>query len=398
MARKKRRREFGSIRTLPSGRHQAHFTHDDGTRIKAPSTFETLGDAEGWLRTQQRELALGIWVHPELKKAEDERSKLTVGQWVDQFHDLKAADPSVESTTIHNYRNTVRIRLTGKHLLGAVAILRDVPLVDLTKSDVYQWWDALAREFNTPPTNHMAYQRLKAACAAAVDRGLIDVNPVDIKAAVKPKAKNKQLATRAELQAIVDNIYPRYRLLAVLCLFHGLRIGEALAVRTSDVVTTGTVPYAPEVTVRVRENLQEVKNDNGSWSIITKSPKTVAGFRDVPLFSEFIPLLWGHLKNYPPGENGLLSTSGTGQPTSPTGFRARLKTAKRTAGVRMDITPHYGRNWLITELAEQGATPKEIGRIMGQDDVSTIVNTYMKVRESRPAELMRRVGKANGAN
>lgn len=55
------------------------------------------------------------------------------------------------------------------------------------------------------------------------------------------------------------------------------------------------------------------------------------------------------------------------------------------------ITPHYGRNYLITRLAEAGATPKEIGRILGQEDTSTIVDTYMKVREHRPVELMLRV-------
>lgn len=55
------------------------------------------------------------------------------------------------------------------------------------------------------------------------------------------------------------------------------------------------------------------------------------------------------------------------------------------------ITPHYGRNFIITRLAEAGATPREIGRILGQEDVSTIVNVYMKSREARPVELMRRV-------
>lgn len=71
-----------------------------------------------------------------------------------------------------------------------------------------------------------------------------------------------------------------------------------------------------------------------------------------------------------------------------TSFRSVFHRAKSKAGVNSEITPHYGRNWLITRLAEQQATPTEIGRILGQSDLSTILHTYMRVREHRPGELM----------
>ena len=57
----------------------------------------------------------------------------------------------------------------------------------------------------------------------------------------------------------------------------------------------------------------------------------------------------------------------------------------------MDIDPHCGRNWLITRLAEQGAHLKEIGQLLGQDDISTILGVYMKVRAGRVDTLMDRV-------
>ena len=56
-----------------------------------------------------------------------------------------------------------------------------------------------------------------------------------------------------------------------------------------------------------------------------------------------------------------------------------------------DIDPHTGRNWLITRLAEQGAHLKEIGALLGQDDLATIMDVYMKVRAGRTQALMERV-------
>ncbi|WP_165858031.1 hypothetical protein [Corynebacterium alimapuense] len=48
-----------------------------------------------------------------------------------------------------------------------------------------------------------------------------------------------------------------------------------------------------------------------------------------------------------------------------------------------------------TRLSEAGATPKKIGRVLGQESISTIVGVYMCVREFCPAELMKRIDTAD---
>ena len=45
-----RRREFGTVRKLPSGRWQARYIGPDGQRYTAPETFETRSDAQDWLK------------------------------------------------------------------------------------------------------------------------------------------------------------------------------------------------------------------------------------------------------------------------------------------------------------------------------------------------------------
>ncbi|GHA87348.1 hypothetical protein GCM10010512_18700 [Streptomyces thermoviolaceus subsp. thermoviolaceus] len=44
--RQQRRREFGTVRKLASGRWQARYVGPDGTRHKAPETFDTKTDAQ----------------------------------------------------------------------------------------------------------------------------------------------------------------------------------------------------------------------------------------------------------------------------------------------------------------------------------------------------------------
>jgi len=117
---------------------------------------------------------------------------------------------------------------------------------------------------------------------------------------------------------------------------------------------------------------------------------------DVPLFLE-------HLEKYAPtsstvvrapeGERDafLFTATNAGKMVMDTSYRSVLARAKQRAGVSPDINPHTGRNWLITRLAEQGAHLKEIGRLLGQDDVTTILNVYLKVRAERTTSLMDKV-------
>ena len=60
----KSRRGFGSLRKLPSGRWQASFVGPDLVRRPAPQTFETKGDAEGWLGRRRGEVMAGEWQPP----------------------------------------------------------------------------------------------------------------------------------------------------------------------------------------------------------------------------------------------------------------------------------------------------------------------------------------------
>ena len=64
-----RRRGFGAIRKLPSGRWQASYVGPDTIRQTPPVTFETAEDAEGWLTDRRREIKNEDWTPPTTQTA-----------------------------------------------------------------------------------------------------------------------------------------------------------------------------------------------------------------------------------------------------------------------------------------------------------------------------------------
>src|SRR5699024_3699619 len=88
-------------------------------------------------------------------------------------------------TTMQNYRNVTRWRITQPSAPGDMdddlTRLASMRLTEVSKNDVYRWWDAVQRNYKSVTTNQQAYKRLKAAYIEAVRRELVTVNPVEVK-------------------------------------------------------------------------------------------------------------------------------------------------------------------------------------------------------------------------
>ena len=394
---------FGSVRQLPSkrdtarkkfGRFQARYTAPNGERVTAPSTFVTKLDADGWLARERRIIDRGEWISPSARKAQLERETTTVGQFVSDWHERQKQ--RLRLSTWQQYRRVIKNRITNPKAEAGSVLNRftDMPLNELDTHAVYAWWDAMAAAFpETPETNRKAHVYLRAAMADAVERGLLDANPVSVKdARHKPPPKTKELPTTEELLAVVNAAPKEHRLALIFCLFLGMRIGEVLAVTRENLRNVGT-EIEPQWVVDVKGNLQRVQDEQERTYMVWQEPKTKAGKRTVPVFERFNGAVAEHLKSYAPEESdGYLFRTRTGKAIMDTSLRSILERACSKAGVTSKITPHYGRNWLITHLAENGATPAEIGQLLGQTDLKTITETYMKARPENLNTIMGRVG------
>lgn len=410
------RRDFGTVRKK-GRRFYAEYTGPDGRQHTPGHSFATRTDVDGWLSVERRLIDLNAWTPPAVRNQQAEQASITVGEWLEKFHTILEHRPEPpRPSTMQNYRRVTRNRITQPLEPGGadpdITRLADLPLVALSKGDTYRWWDGVQRAYPGAPTiNQQAYKRLRAACAEAVRRDLLSTNPVEVpEAGKRVQPDEKYLPSDGELHAIMGTMTVQYKVLTSLMLFHGLRIGEALALEQRHLqVEWLPVPYMPRMTVRVEQNAQRLQDDDGRTFMFVQPPKSDAGYREVPIMAAHVPVFLEHLALHLPGADTrvetwqgvrsvrLLTATRTGQLMMDTSYRSVLERAEVRAGVTTAIDPHCGRNWLITRLAEQGAHLKEIGKLLGQDDVATILDVYMKVRAGRTSSLMEKVNASVGS-
>ena len=131
-----KKRHFGNIRTLPSGRVQARFTTPDGGVVAAPETFRSVKDADRWLALQYAELTHGTWRDPNA-------GNLTLAEYAETWLALRI---SLSPRTADLYRRTLdRFVLGGAHTAssgscGPHGRLGDRPVRQTTPTVVIQWF------------------------------------------------------------------------------------------------------------------------------------------------------------------------------------------------------------------------------------------------------------------
>lgn len=374
-----KKRLFGTISRLSSGKYRARYTGPDGKKYSGPHPFFTKDDAGAWLRQEQKLIEFDEWRPPRLRYRSKEDDARTVGDWLYQWLELQ--EKRLKPSTMVNYRTTLDRRILT--ITGKAGRLRTIPLVRLTRRDVIDWWDALTIQFGYQPYNRAAYVRLRTAIQAAVDRDLIPTNPVDVKEARhKPKPARKELPEAATMQKIVDNLNPTHKIIGILTFFHGMRIGEVLGLRRKDITITGGT-----ILIHIRGNAYRTSNGMKYQD----TPKTSASHRTIPVFKKFHQDIIDHLATIGDSPDAFICTTGSGKIILDTSYRSVLHRAKTRAGITERISPHYGRVWLITTLVEQGMTIPAIGELLGQVDLKTITEIYMRTSNARRQEALQRV-------
>lgn len=262
-----------------------------------------------WLAKNKKAIDLGAWESPNTPKEKIP----TVGELTE--HWLQLIAPGVRNTTLRAYKEVVSLRILGHDRLSSTRVDK------LTPRKVSAWWQDTVQTFpDTAYRNHRAYQKLRSIMNLAVEYGYIPSNPVHVRAASRrPKSKKKELPTTQQLRDVLDHVPYRYRLITVLCLFHGLRLGEALALHGKHVFKDRVV---------ISGTLARVPNGKGGVKMELHPPKTQAGYRTVPVMPEFQHIVSEHLATYQPAPNGLVTETESGSPVFDTSYRSIFYRAK----------------------------------------------------------------------
>ena len=129
-----KKRNFGNIRKLPSGRFQARYTAPEGTAIKAPTTFASRRDAVGWLTTEHADLLRGTWRDP---KAGTETLSEYLSSWLETHPGLRPRTRELYQGLAHRF---ILSGAPSDDRTGRSRPLGDRPLRDITASVIRQWY------------------------------------------------------------------------------------------------------------------------------------------------------------------------------------------------------------------------------------------------------------------
>ncbi|GAB4049691.1 tyrosine-type recombinase/integrase [Catellatospora paridis] len=333
-----RKREFGSVRKLPSGRYQARYTGPDGMIRPAPDTFDTQKAATEWLVEKQAEILRSEWIDPDA-------GTITFGEYAARW----VKDRDLKPRTRVEYERNLRLHI--KPQLGEKA------LNGVTPPQVRAWRSALLAAGVGRPTVAKNYRILRAIFATALDDDLIRRSPCRIKGAGQDTADERPTATLDQVFGIAAAIQPRYRLMVLLATFAQLRFGELIALRRSSV-------DLDEMEVKVQRSTNEME-DGTQYD---DDPKSKAGKRSVSLPSALGPDIRAHLERFvPAGRDARLFLGPQGAIPRRRNFNRVWKAALDAAGIpaEMGLHLHDLRHTGGTWSGRGGATLKEIMARLG---------------------------------
>ncbi len=341
MPAKRRDNGAGALRKLPSGRWQARHRGPDGVMRPAPMTFDTKLDAGAWLKAQSGDVAEGVWAPSQAGP----RGRLTVEQYAKTWlagRDLKP-----------------RSRLLYRDLLDALILpgLGEAPLDKVSPTTVRNWHATL--DAKTPTRRAHAYSLLRSIYTTAVADDLVPTNPCRIRGAGAAKTKHATtVATLGELEVIVAAMPARYRAMALLAAWCGLRFGELAELRRGDIdLERGYLHVERGVT-------------RAGGEVYIGDPKSEAGRRLVSIPPHLLPVVQAHLNDRTAfGGEALLFPARHGGHLSPSTLYGVWYPAREAAG-RPDLRFHDLRHTGATLAAATGATLADLMARLGHSTPS----------------------------
>lgn len=256
-------------------------------------------------------------------------------------------------------------------------------ITDITSNDIQNYFNTLKHYSNS--TIKKITEQFSQAFELAINKGYLFRNPMaDV---IKPKSDKAKKVVRAleieEQQVLTDYLtsipisQEPYKVAYLIEMYLGLRIGEVLALRSTDINLQKNL-------LLVNKTLTRDKNDK---VIMGKATKTYAGIREVPIPSFIRNDIISQMKLAENNKDKQLFLDTNGNYVRPTTANDRLKALLKRLGIE-DISSHSLRHTYGTRCIEAGMRAVALQRLMGHTDVSVTMNTYTTVfNKYKEAEL-----------
>ena len=384
--RRSRSRHAGSITSYATGSGQRWkfqiYVPKDPERPELGDTRLTRGGFKS-LEEAQRVLAEAL-----RKKKSNARFQVktpTIGEYAEHW----IAGLRLQNSTIQGYKKIIR-----NHLTPYLGTIRLDKLTATRIASHYRQLETSGRRdkpgYGKPlsaNTVSKVHVLLAAMLDAAVDDGLILINPAKKKRTVNPPSSSQVRAQKPEIitwtgpqlhafltwnhDELDDELFPLWRTIA----YTGMRRSEALALRWGDInFTTGRLAIRRAADVTTRNTAKTTKT--GSARVLDLDTDSLAVLKAYKARRGAISLDLARADAYVFGNDA-------GEIRSPNEVSRRWTTRVRRAQTEIDELPRVTlkglRHTHATLLLELGEHPKVVQERLGHSTITTTMNIYSHV-------------------
>ncbi|MFC9884485.1 tyrosine-type recombinase/integrase [Streptomyces libani] len=357
----------GTITKRKDGRYQCavYVLQPDGTRARKFAYGKTWAECDAKRRELLAKVDGGVPVPTRSAK---------LAEWLPYWLD-NVIKPNRKRSTYSKYAMHVRLYL--------VPLLGTKRLETLGPRHVRVFLADVARK-SSPATAKEAHRVLRTALTAATREELVTRNVASLVEAPKvvsrettPWSLDETLTFLEEARR--DPLYAAF----VLAIAMGLRRGEVLGLRWSDVDLDGRV-------IRISNQVQRIGGE--LYQDTTKTGK----IRPVPLpLVSLAALRWHRLRQAHEAEKrgteidpaGLVFTTRSGRPIEPRNLNRSFSRLTASAGLRT-IRLHDARHGCATLLTAAGVAPRVLMEILGHSQISMTMDVYTHVAQDTQREAI----------
>ncbi len=320
-----------------------------------------------------------------LKKAQHEQQQgtlatgpqQTVGAFLDQWLE-QAHRHVIRASTYPGYRG-----ILNKHMIPELGHIR---LQQLTPQHIQAFYDKKLKEGLSPSTIRRFHAILHRALDTAVQWNLIGRNVSNIVSLPRKGGRRIQPLSEEQAKRLLQAVRGQpLEAMITVALVTGMRMGELLALRWSDVdMETGSVQVSHTI------------NRYGSGGLIESEPKTAAGKRRVLLPPFAVGILKEHRARQATlkakagvtwKDNNLVFTNRVGWFIESTNLRTMFRQLLEDAGLPR-IRFHDLRHSAATLLLSMGVNVKVIQELLGHSNVSITLQVYSHMLPSMQKEAV----------
>ena len=324
--------------------------------------------------------------------------KITLNQW---FHTwlFEFMINELKDTSFERYEGIYRNYIKGSSL-------GKKKLVDIRTAHIQTYYNALAEQGKTTNTIKTLNKTLKTCLNDAIKQGYIVRNYCSL--VTMPKSENEDdsdkdhditFFTPEEQQIFISSLEKnKNRMLFILALGSGLRLGELMALKWDDIdMAKNTL----SVTRAISRISKVGKDGSRTWSVLEHAPKTKSSIRTIPLPTNIIKELKKHKAEQDKQilkygdlyqKNNLVFCTDLGGYLDTRNLTRSYARALVKAGIEHKKF-HSMRHTYATRLFENDVPIKTVQSLMGHNDITTTMNIYTHVTPQQMTDEVQKLNK-----